>query len=131
MRFRANTSFLPWLLVGYTCVYAFDVFRSRSVYPFWQVNFFSVTILSVLLFFLSHFLIYWDMDSTSLREHKLWKKKEIAWHDVTCISWLGFSSVKVKISYGLVPGLCVHNCQSIKYQQVYLRSAPVCSRGIH
>jgi hypothetical protein len=70
------------------------------------VSFASVLILSVLLFVLSHFLTYWELAPTFLLERKLWKKKQIAWQDVTRISAPGFSSDKVKISFGRVPENC-------------------------
>jgi hypothetical protein len=106
MRFRKNNSLLPSLFAAYICVYTFDVLRSRSIYFPWEISFVAVSTLSVLLFILSHFFTYWELDSTCLRERKLWMKKEIAWQDVTSVRRFGFSSDKVMICYGRVPENC-------------------------
>lgn len=127
-RFRANTSLLPWLLTGIVCVYAFDVFRGRSFYPLWRVSFATVLMLSVLLFLLNHFLTYWELDKTSLRQRKLWKKKEIAWRDVTRVGKLGFTGKDVMISYGRVPEDCgyilVNPCNRGRFLSALRRFAP-------
>ena len=106
MRFRANTSLFPWLLVASACVYTFEVLRSRSFYPFWRVNIGLILVLSIFLFVLSHALNYWQLDKGGLLERKFWKTKEIAWEDVTRVGRLGFSDKFVKISYGRTPEDC-------------------------
>jgi hypothetical protein len=103
MRFRANVSLLPCLLAGYVCVYAFDSFRSRSLYPPWRVSLVALLILTICLSILTSAFTYWELDTAHLRRRRLWRVKEIAWQDVTRVGRFGFSGKKVKINYGRVP----------------------------
>jgi hypothetical protein len=100
MRFRTETSLLPWLLSGAACLYAINVIRGWGLLPLWRVGFALALTLSALLFYFDHFLTYWELDETSLRQRKLWKRKEIAWRDVTRVGRLGFAGKDVMISYG-------------------------------
>jgi hypothetical protein len=86
MRFRAKFGALGWCWVSIACfvlVLWFSGLHSRKI-DFLAVIFVILASLRVL----NQILIYWDLNSDSLREHRLWNKKEVAWVEVTHVgSW--------------------------------------------
>lgn len=86
MRFRAKFSTDVWVFVVIACVVA----------VLWACNLHStvlrdIAILYVLLGLqqvLKKVFTYWDLDSASFRERRLWKIKEIPWQSVTHVGEL-------------------------------------------
>jgi hypothetical protein len=128
IKFRTDSPLLPWLLVGFVCIYSFGILQGNSFYPPWHVNFVSVLILSVMLYIFSAIFTYWELDMACLRQRRIWKVKEIAWQDVTRVSRLGFSSKNVMISYGRVPEDCAYilanPCNCDRFIEALHRFAP-------
>jgi hypothetical protein len=84
MRFRAKFGALGWFWVGLICLWiaaaVFKHYRSTSGI---HGSIAVLGILPVLFLVLNLMFTYWELDSSCLRVHRLWHKKEIAWEDVT------------------------------------------------
>jgi hypothetical protein len=92
-------------MLGGCALYLAQLVLSMSTLPYreahptctWILS--ALWILLVLLFVLVYFFTYWDLDCTSLRQRKLWKKQEIPWPEVTRVGKLGFTGY-IDIRYG-------------------------------
>jgi len=81
MRFRARFGALGWCQVSlatFSLFLWFSGLHSRfvAIYAFCLA-------LNTLQRVFNHAFIYWELDSTSLRERRFWNTKEIQWGEVT------------------------------------------------
>ena len=87
MRFRAKFGAIGWCWIGSTCLIAILWLTGlrHSSTGILALFFLLMSIQRVVF----HIFIYWDMDSGSLRERRLWNTREIPWPEVTHIAnWI-------------------------------------------
>jgi hypothetical protein len=95
VRFRAKFGWVDWVwIVTASVVTVAWVIGRRS-----STLFLFVFGLNALIRIVSQVFVYWDVDSSSLREHRLWSTKEVAWQEVARVGLWTPKSTVLEIEY--------------------------------
>lgn len=98
MRFRPKFGLQGWSWVALGCLSTLLLARAHSNRLLW-----SVWPILALQFIFGKVFIYWEVDASGLHERRFWRRKEIAWDEITHVgSWIPSQpgSDYVAVDYG-------------------------------
>jgi hypothetical protein len=102
MKFRTKFGPQGWFVVSLACAYGYVVLLSPRGSPHSAWGFTAaVWVWWAFLRILSYLFTYWELDSSSLRQHSYWSTKEVAWEEVTHVGGLNGrpSSAVLEVDY--------------------------------
>ena len=95
MRFRAKFGLVDWFWILTTCVITLAWITGRRS----STLFLFVFGLNALIRVVSQLFIYWELDSSGFREHRLWSTREVAWQEVARVGLWNPRSTVLEIQY--------------------------------